>query len=173
MNFLPSKAGTSLIKRIDDLIKLHQSMVNTKAEAHSALSKAVQQAHDSLKQQSDFAAAVEGFQQQLSRELENASDASRSYFAEAVMQIQSLTQYFAELMTNIAKRVEDSFQGVENVRQRLPVMEVWLTTYRIFTSRTSKLSIYNSKSAACSSKLSPVVPSSLPVKHNNGTRVRI
>ena len=97
------------------MIKLHQSMAHTNAEAHSALSKAVQQAHEDLTRQSEFVAAVESFQQRSLRDLESSSVEYRSVFAKAVKGIESFTQSTLNQLRNAVKSVESDFASLDEV----------------------------------------------------------
>ena len=101
------------------MIKLHQSMAHTNAEAHSALSKAVQQAQKDLTRQSEFTAAVESFQQQLQRDLESLSTEYRSVFAKAVKGMESFTQSTVNRLKNAVKSVESDFANLDEIRPTL------------------------------------------------------
>ena len=90
-------------------------MVRTNTEAHSALSKAVHQAHEGLTEHLKFAAAIETFQQQILRDLESSSDESRSYFAKAVKSMESVTLEVINRLSNIVKSTENDFTDLDNV----------------------------------------------------------
>lgn len=105
----------SLNGHTDELIGLHKSMVNANAEAHSALSKAVQQAHDNLAEQLNFAAAIESFQQQLLRDLESSSDESRSYFAKAVKSMEAITVDMISRLANAVSSAQSKVADLDEV----------------------------------------------------------
>lgn len=119
MNFQLCEVVEWLNRATDDMIKLHQSMAHTNAEAHSALSKAVQQAHEDLTRQSEFTAAVESFQQRLQRDLESSSAEYRSTFAKAVKGMESFTQSTLNRLKNVVKSVERDFANLDEVRPTL------------------------------------------------------
>ena len=90
-------------------------MVHANTEAHSALSKAVQQAQDSLAEQLKFAAAIEYFQQQLLRDLESSSDESRSYFAEAVKSMEAVTMDMISRLRNTVSSTQNNVADLDEV----------------------------------------------------------
>ena len=91
-------------------------MAHTNAEAHSALSKAVQQAQQDLTRQSEFSAAVESFQQRSLRDLESSSARYRSIFAKAVQGMESFTQSTVIRLRNVVESVESDFADLNEVR---------------------------------------------------------
>ena len=104
------------------MIKLHQSMAHANAEAHSALSKAVQQAHEDLTRQSEFAAAVESFNQRSLQDLESSSAEYRSVIAKAVKNIEAFTQSTVDRLRNAVKAVESDFANLDEVSLSLSTL---------------------------------------------------
>lgn len=137
----------------DDLIKLHESMVNVNTEAHSALSKAVQQAYDGLARQADFAAAVEIFHQQLLRDLDTSGVEFRSYFAQAVNSMGNFTQSIIDRLTSAVKDIENDIAGLDEVSPSNTVLVAWLKIRRTFTKLRSRFSTYKRTLVACSDRL--------------------
>ena len=104
------------------MIKLHKSMAHTNAEAHSALSKAVQQAHQDLTRHSEFTTAVENFQQRLLRDLESSSAEYGSIFASVVKGLESFTQSTVDRLRNAVKSVESDFAHLDEVSLSLNIL---------------------------------------------------
>lgn len=163
----------SLIGSIDDLIKLHQSMVHADTEAHSALSKSVQRAHEGLTEQLKFAAAVEAFQQRLLRDLESSSVESRSYFERAVKSMESVTFDVINRLANAAKSAGNGVADLDEVRSAIKGQSRRLIMNRTFTNPTPRFWTYRRMSVASFSKLCQAAPSLPRLKACNGRRARI
>ncbi|KAL8799158.1 MAG: hypothetical protein Q9182_006095 [Xanthomendoza sp. 2 TL-2023] len=103
----------------DDLIKLHQSLLNTTSGADAALVRALAAVNEALMRQKKFGTEVEQFQQQLMRDLEATKANTQSYLGSLTKNIESafrsMTKQFSEKM----KRVETEGDKVETVRPPL------------------------------------------------------
>ena len=101
-------------------------MVNANSEAHSALSKAVQQTQDCLAEQLKFAAAIEVFQQQLLRDLESTSDESRSYFVKAVKSMEAITMDMISRLANTVSSAQNNVADLNDVSEAVVLFEILL-----------------------------------------------
>lgn len=100
----------------DDLIRLHKSMAQTSSEVHSALSKALQKADESLSQQAAFATALRTFQQQLLQDLDSANAEAQSYFAKVLRGMETVTQSVINRLSTAIATVETDIASLNTVR---------------------------------------------------------
>ncbi|MCJ1273303.1 hypothetical protein MMC21_001093 [Puttea exsequens] len=103
----------------DELIKLHKSMVETNADANSALAKATNGANMALTQlQNDFAVARQAFQEQLDRDLEISTAKTQTLLERLISNmdsaLQSATNKFAAAIHQLDS---DTAKISENVRR--------------------------------------------------------
>ena len=90
-------------------------MVHTKAEAHLALSKAVQQANEALSRQKSFVSAIEAFQQNLLRDLQISNSESQSYFSKAAQNMEAAIQGVLTMLANAINSIESDFNSLDKV----------------------------------------------------------
>ena len=78
---------------LDDLIQLYKSVVETNANANAALSRATKEVNDGLSQlQSNFALAMQIFQDQVTHEIEVSSTKAQSFFEKLVIGMDAAVQ---------------------------------------------------------------------------------
>lgn len=91
----------------DQLIKLHKSMVETSADASSALARATNDANTALIHlQSDFALAQKEFQQQLLHDLEASTHKAQSFLERLVSSIDAALQTAIGTVVSATKELE-------------------------------------------------------------------
>ena len=90
----PLRKAGALLRRLltssdmflDELIMLYKSVVETNANANAALSRASKEVNDGLSQlQSNFALAMQIFQDQVTHEIEVSSTKAQSFFEKLVI----------------------------------------------------------------------------------------
>ncbi|KAL8860616.1 MAG: hypothetical protein Q9178_002969 [Gyalolechia marmorata] len=99
----------------DNLIKLHQSMVDTTAGANSALVRAVTAANEALMKQNQFGVEVEQFQRQLMQDLEVSKADTQSYLGTLMRKIESALQNTIKPFSDKMKKVETEANNVQTV----------------------------------------------------------
>lgn len=100
---------------LDDLIRLHKSMTQVDSDIHSALLKALQEASENLSQQADFATAVQGFQEQLLRDLDESHVEAKSVFAKVFERMETVTQNVMSRLSTAVDKVELEVAGLSEV----------------------------------------------------------
>lgn len=96
---------TSAYRLLDELIKLHRSMVETSQGASSALGRATNEANAALTQlQSEFALAKRGFQDQLLQEMESSTKRTQSSFERMIKGMDTAIQ---GAMGQVLSRIKD------------------------------------------------------------------
>ncbi|KAL8781021.1 MAG: hypothetical protein Q9213_006198 [Squamulea squamosa] len=102
------------LTRSDDLIKLHKSIINTTADANSALRRALATANKALVKQKQFGTEVERFQQQLTQDLEASKTKTQSYLGTLMKNIESTLQNTIKPFSDKVKKVETEAENVQN-----------------------------------------------------------
>ncbi|CAO1597068.1 hypothetical protein XANCAGTX0491_000897 [Xanthoria calcicola] len=97
----------------DNLIQLHQSLVNTTSGANSVLMRALAAANKALLKQKQFATGVENFQQQLVRDLEASKAHTQSYLRSMMKSIESALQNTVKPFSDMMKTVETEANEVQ------------------------------------------------------------
>ncbi|KAL8767090.1 MAG: hypothetical protein Q9209_006317 [Squamulea sp. 1 TL-2023] len=97
----------------DDLIKLHKSLINTTADANSALMRALATANEALLKQRQFGTEVERFQQQLTQDLEASKTKTQSYLRTLMKNIESTLQNTIKSFADKVKKVETEAENVQ------------------------------------------------------------
>ena len=88
---------------LDELIQLYKSVVETNANANEALSRASKEANNGLSQlQSNFALALQMFQDQVANEVEASSIKTQSYFERLIKGVDAAVQ---SILTRIGSRM--------------------------------------------------------------------
>ena len=78
---------------LDEIIKLYKSVVETNANANAALSRANKEVSDGLSQlQSNFALAMQMFQDKVTQEIEVSSTRTQSFFEKLVIGMDAAVQ---------------------------------------------------------------------------------
>ncbi|KAL8642137.1 MAG: hypothetical protein Q9226_008541 [Calogaya cf. arnoldii] len=90
----------------DNLIRVHQSLVNTTSGASSALLRALAAANKALLDQKHFATEVEQFQQRLMQDLETSKANTQSYLHVWMKNIESALQSTIKPFSDKIKKVE-------------------------------------------------------------------
>ncbi|KAL8845408.1 MAG: hypothetical protein Q9176_000044 [Flavoplaca citrina] len=90
----------------DDLIRLHESLINTTSGASSALTQAVVAVNKALLEQKRFATEIEQFQQQLMYDLELSKAQTQSYLRNFMSNVESAIQGTIKLFSEKMRRVE-------------------------------------------------------------------
>lgn len=105
-----------MLTELDNLIQLHQSLVNTTSGANSVLMRALAAANKALLEQKQFATGVEKFQQQLVRDLEASKAHTQSYLRSMMKSIESALQNTVKPFSDMMKTVETEANEVQEVR---------------------------------------------------------
>lgn len=90
-------------------------MTHTNSDIHSALSRALQEARETLLQQAEFATAVQALQKRLLRDLDGVHDEVQSYFAKTVKTIETATQSIMSRLSTAITTVERNIVGLNEV----------------------------------------------------------
>ena len=129
---------------LDELIKLHKSAVETNANANAALSRANKEVNDALSQlQSNFALAMQMFQDQVTQEIEISSTKTQSFFEKLVQgtdaAVQSMLRKIGSTMSAMESDTASLSEVSEPGRSRCTPKRasVWLTCIRMFIKQTS------------------------------------
>ncbi|KAL8809138.1 MAG: hypothetical protein Q9200_003685 [Gallowayella weberi] len=99
----------------DDLIKLHQSLLNTTSGADAALVRALAAVNEALMRQKKFGTEVEQFQQQLLQDLEATKANTQSYLGSLTKNIESAVRSMTKQFSEKMKRVETEGNKVETI----------------------------------------------------------
>ena len=91
---------------VDDLIRLHKSMVETNSDVNSALSKALAEANAQLLEQRDFAVAIDSFQKQLLLDLEASGAEAQSFFQKLMDSMNIAAQNLLSQFSRVTKEAE-------------------------------------------------------------------
>lgn len=100
---------------LDDLIRLHKSMTQVDSDIHSALSRAIQEVNEHLSQQADFATAVQKFQEQLLRDLDESHVEARSLLAKVFKSMETVTQSVVSRLSTAVDKVETEVVALNEV----------------------------------------------------------
>lgn len=103
----------------DELVELHKSAVKTNAEANAALSRATKEANNGLVQlQSNFALAMQMFQNQLAHDLDVSSTKTQSFFEKLIQGMDTAVQATIRKMGLTVRAMEsDAANLSENVHK--------------------------------------------------------
>lgn len=99
----------------DDLIRLHKSMTRVDSDIHSALSKALQEANERLSQQAEFATAVQKYQEQVLRDLDESHVEAQSLLAKVLKSLETVTQSVMSRLSTAVDKVETEVVGLNEV----------------------------------------------------------
>lgn len=100
---------------VDDLIRLHKSITQVDSDIHSALSKALQEANEHLSQQAEFATAVQKFQEQLLRDIDELHVEAQSFLAKLFESMETVTQSVMSRLSIAVDKVETEAAGLHEV----------------------------------------------------------
>ena len=121
---------------LDELIKLYKSVVETNANANAALSRANKEVNDVLSQlQSNFALAMQIFQDQVTHEIEVSSTKTQSFFEKLVIGLDAAVQSMLSKIGSTMNALEldaANLSKVSRFERRHPPkrLYVWLTCVR-------------------------------------------
>lgn len=90
-------------------------MTQVDSDIHSALSKALQEANEHLSQQAEFATAVQKFQEQLLRDMEELHVEARSFLAKVFESMETVTQSVMSRLSTAVDKVETEAAGLNEV----------------------------------------------------------
>lgn len=122
---------------LDELIKLYKSIVETNADANAALSRANKEVNDGLSQlQSNFALAMQMFQDQVTHEVEASSTKTQSFFEKLVKGMDAAAQSMLSKIGSTVNTIASDAASLNEVSQagrtgytpKRPY--VWLTCVR-------------------------------------------
>lgn len=105
-----------MLKGSDNLIRLHESLINTTSDASSALTQAVAAVNKALLEQKQFATEVEQFQQQLTHDLELSKAQTQSYLRNFMNNVESAMHGTIKPFLEKMRKVETKADEVHNVR---------------------------------------------------------
>ncbi|KAL9603797.1 MAG: hypothetical protein Q9219_000906 [cf. Caloplaca sp. 3 TL-2023] len=97
----------------ENLVKLHQSMVDTTSGAHAALARAVAAANRAMTRQKEFEKEANLFQQQMMRDLLSTKTETQSYFGQVVKYVDTTLQGIVKHFLSKMKVVENEATNVE------------------------------------------------------------
>ncbi|KAL8699775.1 MAG: hypothetical protein Q9224_001265 [Gallowayella concinna] len=100
----------------DDLIKLHQSLLDTTAGADATLVRALATVNEALMKQKKFGTEVDQFQQQLMHDLKATKADAQSYLGSLTKNMESAFQSMIKQFSEKMKRVETEGDKLETVR---------------------------------------------------------
>ena len=110
----------------DDLIRLHKSMTQVDSDIHLALSKALQEANERLSQQAEFATAVQKYQEQLLRDLDESHVEAQSFLAKVFESMETVTH---SVMTRLSTAVDKVVMEVAGLNEVcIPALECYPAT---------------------------------------------
>ncbi|KAI4269882.1 MAG: hypothetical protein LQ337_007025 [Flavoplaca oasis] len=101
----------------DNLIRLHESLINTTSDASSALTQAVAAVNKALLEQKQFATEVEQFQQQLTHDLELSKAQTQSYLRNFMNNVESAMHGTIKPFLEKMRKVETKADEVHNKLQ--------------------------------------------------------
>ncbi|KAL8868928.1 MAG: hypothetical protein Q9198_008019, partial [Flavoplaca austrocitrina] len=101
----------------DNLIRLHESLINTTSGASFALTQAVFAVNKALLEQKQFATEVERFQQQLMYDLELSKAQTQSYLRNFMNNVESAIQGTMKLFSERMRKVETKADEVHDKLQ--------------------------------------------------------
>lgn len=114
-----TSAWTSADSHLDQLIKLHKSIVETSAEASGALARATDEANTALTQlQYEFATAKRAFQDQLLRDVESLTDHTQSFLERLISGTDTAIQGVLGKIFSTIKEVESETVSLAQVCAR-------------------------------------------------------
>lgn len=103
---------------LDELIKLYKSIVETNANANAALSRANKEVNDGLSQlQSNFALAMQMFQDQVTHEVEAYSTKTQSFFEKLVKGMDAAVQSMLSKIGSTMSAIELDAASLNEVSQ--------------------------------------------------------
>ena len=101
---------------LDELIKLYKSVVETNANANAALSRANKEVNDGLSQlQSNFALAMQIFQDQVTHEIEISSNKTQSFFEKLVISMDAAVQSMLSKLGSTMSAMESDAADLSKV----------------------------------------------------------
>ena len=101
---------------LDELIKLYKSLVETNANANAALSRANKEVSDGLSQlQSNFALAMQIFQDQVTHEIEISSNKTQSFFEKLVISMDAAVQSMLSKLGSTMSAMESDAANLSKV----------------------------------------------------------
>ena len=100
----------------DDLIGLYKSVVETNADANAALSRANKEANDGLSQlQSNFALAMQMFQDQVTHDIELSSKKTQSLFEQLIKGMDAAVQSVMQKMGSALSIIQSDTANISEV----------------------------------------------------------
>ena len=103
---------------LDELIMLYKSVVETNANANAALSRANKEVNDGLTQlQSNFALAMQIFQDQVTHEIEVSSTKTQSFFEKLVIGMDAAVQSMLSKLGSTMSAMESDAANLSKVSQ--------------------------------------------------------
>ncbi len=100
---------------IDDLIKLHKSMVETNSDVNSALSKALGEANAHLLEQQKFAVAIDIFHRQVLQDLQASGVEAQTFFQKLMKSIDAAAQNLLSQLSLVTKEAGAAVAGLNEV----------------------------------------------------------
>ena len=104
---------------LDELIDLHKSVVRTSSDVEAALIQTIQEASRRMAQQQEFASAVEAFQAQLFRDLEENSSKAQSYLSQMAQNFGSSVQNTLNKVSNVMGTMRSDIIELRQVQTNL------------------------------------------------------
>lgn len=119
MTYIAALVGVYANGISDELIHLHKSMVETSADANSALARATNQANTViLHLQKDFALAKQTFQDQLMQDLDTSTAKTQSFLERLMKSMDTAVQSAMGKLVSATKDIESGTASVShNLRQ--------------------------------------------------------
>ena len=106
---------------LDELIKLYKSVVETNANANAALSRANKEVNDGLSQlQSNFALAMQIFQEQVNQEIQVSSFKTQSFFEKLVIGMDAAVQSMLSKLGSAMSAMESDAANLNEVSRFIP-----------------------------------------------------
>lgn len=100
---------------LDELIKLHKSIVKTSSDVDTQLAMALKDVNDSLSEQRIFAVAIKAFQKQLLHDLEASNSQVMSVFSKISNSMDIVTQSILSKLRSAVDHAELNVIELRNV----------------------------------------------------------
>ena len=100
---------------LDEMIERFKSMTTTSGEAHAALASQLQTLKNDLRHQEEFAAAIQRFQEQILRDLDDTQDKAIFYLTKMVKSIEIVFQDVLNRFSKGISNIETNVAGLSKV----------------------------------------------------------
>lgn len=105
---------------IDDLLKLHKSLINTHLKADAALSEAVRHAEEAFADQYEYQALLkQNIQQEIVESISAASLKTKSFFDSTIASMDAAVQGWLSALTSSTRVMKDDIDGLWHVSPEL------------------------------------------------------